>query len=384
MDFLFDNAEKGPILVVGPGGAGKTTLLRQLCLQCALRQIASDRIPVLLNLTEVESRTLSEFIALALAHWGAYINPAALELQFRDGRFLFLIDGLSEITDIQLRAFCLGVSAIRPQSIDRPNLIILAARHDDDVALTLAPGLPATQPQVVRLTELDVADLAGFCRAGLASIRETSEVEVPDHEVQVVAKQLERLPRTALIIRLAIQEYQRSGRIGPTPLALFEQTFSQLIRPIGAALGGPALLYLLGHIAWQKFVGSRGERTITESAFAALTARIQEETQIWTKYQGAFTPGMVVLRDLLRSGLLIRTGPRVRFWHDSFEDYLIGYHFYHELWATPGSRKLEVLAANRAFSEALGFVAEFARRDKDTELLSVVEQYQTAGPTAST
>lgn len=365
------------VLVTGPGGAGKSTLLRRFAGACALGTLVPNHLPVLLDLAAIGERPLFEFITDALKHWKVYINPAALEVQLARGRFLFLIDGLSEVTEAQLTTFLREAAGLRSPVSDKGNLLVLAGRHDEQVALTLGPGLAPVRPRRVRLVELETDDLANFCRGYLASLRTQDEATAPQFEVGELAHQLEGLPRTPLIIRLAVKEFNVTGRAPANSLEVFEHGLEQILRPQTVSMYAPALLYLLRHLAWAKLVDGRGTREISEGQFIELFQHVESDTQVWSKFQGQTVPAMRVLGDLLRSGVFVRLGPRVRFWHDSFEDYLAAAHFCQELWASEpvnAGARLEPLLGDRTYREMIAFIRQLAMRYDDDELARLTLQ----------
>lgn len=96
------------IRLLGRPGAGKTTLLQYLAMYC-IRDDQAHRIPLFISLERVSTYVgtvevfdLASYVAKELQSY--QVGSQEKEALLRDGRFLFLFDGLDEISDRQQQA----------------------------------------------------------------------------------------------------------------------------------------------------------------------------------------------------------------------------------------------------------------------------------------
>ncbi|HYX71833.1 MAG TPA: hypothetical protein VE732_03620, partial [Nitrososphaera sp.] len=67
---------------------------------------------------------------------------------------------------------------------------------------------------------------------------------------------------------------------------------------------------------------------------------------------------------------------RIRFWHDSFEDYLCAYHFQRQ-WAAnrrDAKRYLRKMKTERIFSEVIMFLSRMVREEPDPDLIFAINE----------
>jgi photosystem II stability/assembly factor-like uncharacterized protein len=365
---------RGPVLIVGAGGLGKSSLLRRVAQSTASGDVFGGRLPILIDVAGIGDGTLRDSIVRSLTSWGVYLNPAVLDLQIRDGSFVFLIDGLSEVTDEQLQRILVELITLNPAASSRTSAVILASRYSEGIAIRTHPGFPAVPPVQVHLLELGDADFREFSCAYLASLRRIDWANVGAYELDRLEESLRRMPKTPLLLRLAIEGYERSGRTAVSILDLFQGSLDRILKPEGLGIGAPVLLFLLRHIVWKKFVEGGGQREISEPLLLQMLSDIEKETSVWEKFTGRSVPPALIVRHLLGSGLLVRRATIIRFWHDSFEDYLGAEHLYEEWIERPKDRDaiLGALLGNRAFNELLSFVLQIMELHNDDLSVTVV------------
>lgn len=104
---LLDKKEN--FLLLGEGGAGKTTYLKQIACNCYSEL---KKIPILFNLTKFNSQSLEEIVSNSIfEQTKEIINPEMIEKSLIDGDFIFLFDGLNEISAISTGS-SFGVDAL--------------------------------------------------------------------------------------------------------------------------------------------------------------------------------------------------------------------------------------------------------------------------------
>ncbi len=98
------------LMILGKPGGGKTTFLQYIALQCNKGQFKPHLIPLFIqlrtliveNVEEDENSNLMKFI-LSIGEKSNISSEKILQL-LQEGRFLFLLDGLDEVTDINSEA----------------------------------------------------------------------------------------------------------------------------------------------------------------------------------------------------------------------------------------------------------------------------------------
>jgi hypothetical protein len=105
-----DVVRKNPkLMVLGKPGAGKTTLLQYIAVHCDEVDFKSKLIPVFISLkTLAENAKRADEISLIRyirkKYCRSHISEKELEVLLDNGRLLFLLDGLDEVTEEKIRA----------------------------------------------------------------------------------------------------------------------------------------------------------------------------------------------------------------------------------------------------------------------------------------
>ncbi|HEX8144584.1 MAG TPA: hypothetical protein VF553_18595 [Pyrinomonadaceae bacterium] len=378
VDRILDLVKAEPVLITGPGGAGKSTVLRQLALRCLENDRLMNRLPIYLDPDTDGVRTLKDQLITYMRSSNSYVNQTILDAQLRKGIFFFIIDGVSELTDAETQKLLNEMHTLIPLNEEnaQQNLIILAGRYYEGIKFKLHPGSSERVPRRVELPEVDLEDLKSFCAEYLTVILNKDSGAVTEEAVNALAEHIMGLPRIPLIIRLAIKDYEQKGQAPKNTLELFKNSLD-LIMPKNNRLRirAPALFELMHYLAWEKFVENE-QREVSEEQLIELISKIEEESDLFRKYQGEKLSQVEILDGLLSSGIMIRQLRRIRFWHDSFEDYLCAYHFQRKWTANrrDAKRYLGKMKTERTFSEVIMFVSRMVRENPDPDLASAINE----------
>lgn len=388
-----------PVIITGPGGAGKSALLRQLALGCLDGKELINRLPIYLNPDTDGKRTIKAQLIEYLKRSSSYVNEPILDAQLKRGSFFFIIDGVSELTEEEAQKLWDELPSLFPLASEtsQRNVVALAGRYYDGIELELQPGGNREVPKRVELLEVELEDLKTFCEEYLAVLRKKDRADIspetvntlaeniigksepaapPAEDVNSLAENLQGLPCFPLIIRLAVADYESKGQIPKNKLELFKNSLER-IRPkkIKLQIHTPDLFELMHRLAWEKFV-ENGQRELVEDELVKMIEVEQQQTDLFRHYQPQQLSALDILHDLLYSGIMIRQLSRIRFWHDSYEDYLCACHFQRK-WTTTRSKarsSLEKLREERAFSEVVEFISRMAREVPDADLIAALEK----------
>lgn len=365
---LLELIKKDAVLITGSGGAGKSTLLSRLALSALDDVELKSRLPVFLNASAEDGTSLRSQLVTYMKSWSIYVNDAVLDTQMKKGMFFFIIDGVGEATEQRTRKMLEELPKLFPQGGEKAqqSVVALASRYFDDVKLRLNDVDVPRSPCRVELKQVDEGDLGTFCLKYLAAKRRRPEEEVPAQEAASLAERLKTLPLTPLIITLAIDEYEQRGLVPSTAVGLFENYLYHVSRDETLQITKPALFDLLHHLAWKKFFGGRGQREIREDKLGRLIKIVIKKTDLWETHHGKEVPIDTVIRDLLHTGIMTRQDARIRFWHDSFEDYLCAYNFHLRLSASRDEALADLATmkkeeVRRVFHEVIRFIEQMQR-----------------------
>lgn len=121
------------LMVLGKPGAGKTTLLQYIAVHCDEVDFQSKLIPVFISLkTLAENAKSADEISLiryiSKKYCRSHVSEKELEVLLDNGRLLFLLDGLDEVTEDKIRAVVKEINRLVDEYSD--NHFILSCRKE--------------------------------------------------------------------------------------------------------------------------------------------------------------------------------------------------------------------------------------------------------------
>lgn len=314
------------LLVVGDPGSGKSTLLAALALATASeplsQALASDprevslhgRIPLYLRLPQLASRASTEDIDLRRALIESLTVPCAIELvdhALRTDQALVLLDALDEVPSSAMRqqiadaieGFC---------STHRQCLVVVTTREG---GRTMIPGFSP-----VHLPPMTQKETSRFISVWRKALGKTATFEVPAPDTVEALGELGRNPLMLLVMLLtgALELAQRE-RVIFYHRAL--RTMLTTWRGSPDDANDPAIKQ-----AWRAWgevaLGSRGDGDGGVLPRPALERRLREALTAEGTTDAERLASLLVDDALRKSGLVIKRGDELAFWHSTFGEYL--------------------------------------------------------------
>jgi|GEM_PF-5670666 len=339
---LLVQSRRSVVELVGQGGCGKSTLLTNIVQVSLAKWTSSSKYPVRLSLQRWDGKDLRATVSMALSEENLYLSSSLLDAQLQKGRFLFLIDGLNELSQETLLAFLDQVTQL--VSATRPNGLIITTR-ELPIEEAFRARFGDKRFEVTTLTQLADADVRQFIRLlveyrrALLNVKPTVDPlqvgvtggsVITDTELSALVESVRLLPKTPLILTKAVDVYLERGRVPPTLIHLFEEELGNCIADNKRSSQVPAsvLRRLSIELAYRTLVSRGGERNIDEYELLRLIADICAENQFGSHYPNVPEKPYELLRIL--SGVGLVTGNAMagyRFWHDTFQDFLAAVYF---------------------------------------------------------
>ncbi len=305
---------EGKVLVLGDQHTGKTTLLRHLFLTLLESYSSSDastRLPILSTFQEVLSH--GGLVDTAKAKLSVYAaNRVADELPdlVRQGRLAFLIDGFSQLPDIESQRR--GLAIIEELTAQYPgNLIIWTSREigslpdEQRSANRVFKILPLRPSQLYRLVD----KLLQQTPAARDSILQSLEVNLA----------MSNLPRTPLVCSLIVSICsEQEGFIASNLAEIFERYLELLLGKWSLA-GPPADRF--GYLIRKEFLGHIASDLTGQSAHTIPIEAAIHAADAFFRHAGLDLDGADLIQDLVGTGVLTQSGDFLAFCLPTFQEF---------------------------------------------------------------
>jgi hypothetical protein len=353
------------VWVVGPGGAGKSTVLERIAWEVVGRSAPAQfggLYPILVSAEDFNSRgNLIGAIASALAQRHRVPLPDdILQALLSSGRFLVLIDGISEID--------------HPDVEDPSRAIIRAAKHLDlaECRFVLASRYaPGDSDSVIQLEPLAPEYIRSRIFGKL----------IPEVRSDV-ERQLVRLggrPVPPLLLAMMVKAAQ-SGDVSRTIANLYERYFARLLDIRRDQTEWQGWAVILSALAKRSLIetGKRGKGLRHIGAINVLNSLKLGEVQVVEDLEGLYgirgvKNALKALRRLQGANILAYARDEWRFRHDRFEEYFAALHLVEDVRLTETWPSLdkwrETEEKQREFVDVLQFAAEL---DDDAGLIRTI------------
>lgn len=332
------------LVILGRPGSGKTTMMKWIALQCARESdpMPAQFTPVFITLKktgQVPGKTFRSKNIMDLTHdllKSENTSPSFLDEQFKNDRILFLLDGLDEVADEELRKEV--IQWIQNQNI-RKNTLLVTSRSS---ALQEAKGLKFHDAiPVFTIQDFDISDIEGFLEnwyknIEVAVIGETGEKD----KKQAIEKGKSRCEDLINIIKDKSYIHLRQLAVNPlllTIIAIVHRTRAILPKE-RHKLYGECLKVMtqLWHVANKNleiaFSFENSMDNLSRIAFSLMKDNRRElelaEIQSILPQKIERHPLDSFLKEMiLKSGLLYESEGKYGFLHLTFQEYLAAWHF---------------------------------------------------------
>ncbi|HUT86637.1 MAG TPA: NACHT domain-containing protein [Candidatus Heimdallarchaeota archaeon] len=324
--------------IVGRQGIGKTSMLLRLA-QIAVNRVLEDstsRIPYWIYLRELRGQSLLEKMTAELQPFFPRDVRNAVRSALKAGKFLFLADGLDEVTEEDRPSINALLKQLLPEH--NPNQVILTYRAVPQIEEGDANSLVVPLPEEISLAEI-LSPSEEENRKYFEIVLGSDEGARRWNMLRIYLKELctTRLWRTyTLLLIRSGSELQRT----PTELlgAILDLSFREWETKKGLAsrvMSADSYTNAASTLAFYSL----------EDPLTQAKAKQRLETE-----QGITIPPSSCLQILRDSGVLTPAPDVIRFAHSSLRDYLAARHIFR----STDSQSLETLVEANARKEAWG------------------------------
>jgi HEAT repeat protein len=329
------------LVIIGQPGAGKSFALAQLACQVVRKSPSTEHlagvVPVLVHVANLDlapsgAQAPDEALLSAISAFTSSIRPKKLPVVLRgllkQGRLLLLLDGLDELSPLELD---LAKDYLKRLFEQHPKLRLVVTAHPGNL-----DGLTTLRLQVVALSSWGQAQRSDFISRWSALwqryIAASSQDKSPVDPLVLVGWLLNNTARLSpLELTLRVWAAFAGDSLGPSPLAAIEAYLRRMTadQPTKNLAG-------LGQLAAQMVLAQRpvierknaenwlgGAETLQQASIPETTPETASVTAEKTRVEQVRARG--ALPDLLSCGLLVaRAGERLSLSHPGIAAYLVG------------------------------------------------------------
>jgi len=310
------------VLIMGAAGAGKSTCLRYLCHRLAgLAQeefeqdarVRYAKVPVLIALRNYGPARLEELVSAQLCYHGFSSDPAFLGDVLRSVPFIFLLDGLDEVSSRWRRDFI-------------NELILLRERYPEHAIVVTTRKQP--EPPIIEgfkvyeIQALDFTAIQAFARCYLGNNYQYAFLS------QIEERKLSDFIQVPLLLALCLIIF-RSERVAFDSLAdIYRKTVelyknrwesSKRRNHVAEPLDWEILESSMSMLAYQMVANGAGYSVSRQGAVQILKDTVDgfKKSHRWSYKHTVFD----LLNQLLAHNFLESFGNEINFWHASFRDF---------------------------------------------------------------
>lgn len=330
----FVSSDGAQLLVIGPGGSGKTTLLRQLAAAGASRATEEPAAPVFVyaRLTSFDRGEGAFDALLDLLSLAAQLDRADFENRWQSGTrpMVVLLDGLNEVA-ASYRSSCTRALWTLLQNSAPCHRYVITSRPGGELESMATTSTDHRQLRVADVLAFDPAQVRQYFEAqGRAELHERLSVQLRGLAsnpflLWAITRTLGESPHIknrgtlfSALIDGYIFEKREQGKPTPRPTSYNYRVVKQ---PVLARL---ALTMIEGGVTDiaegpELYRGVAKQLLALEEANARALA-LEAETFMPRDFSGE---GLV--REIVDNGVLVREGERLRFMHESVEEYFAAF-----------------------------------------------------------
>ncbi len=315
------------ILIEGEAGAGKTTLLQRFAIQEAgyllrrgvARRKRGRKTPLLVDLSRfAPGRSLQELLITSIGRSGIDISVERFRLLAAQGYFVFLLDGLDEVSGEDRRQ-CLREIMDLADENSRCSLLVTTRPFPE-------PLLNFHKLALTPLGDLDIAEALRARYGSIRAFRQKFDGMAPEDYVHLhIRADLRRLCRLPLTLRMVITLLQKEEELPSSLFAVYGRFVSWLFdwedrneRLPSLAACMTASEQLAGILLKQE--SSSASLLDWTEAVAGALGRLRDKQVIGT------VDAETVTRTILATGLVVNSWGEVTFTHKGYRDFFSARH----------------------------------------------------------